>query len=197
MTNQPGLLRFVLVFPTIPTSGQFHTKDLPGSGKRIDVLCRSLAASFEWGPTTWSRENIQVAAIIGDQVTLEIGHPNLQGPQGEVAWAFDIKLALNGRPPSYIEIKDMGLADYIDSIASEPNSKIWALEETGDYIAEVSGFDATFNNSILIGDQKGYNRESQAVIADRSIYRISLGKTSYLGSHCIAAIIGLLERMVE
>jgi tRNA pseudouridine-54 N-methylase len=197
MAKQPGLLRFVLVFPTLPVSGQFHTKDLPGSGKRIDVLCRSLASCFDWGPTTWPKEKLQVAAIIGNQVILEIGYPDTKIPHGEVSWAMEVRQALNGNPSSYIEVKEMGLADYIDEILSAPNSKVWALDETGSDITDASGFDDTSNHSMLIGDHKGYNEETLAILANRSIYRISLGKTSYLGSHCIAAIIGLLERKVE
>ncbi len=196
MAKQLGLLRFVLIFPSLTLNEHFHVRDLPGSGRRIDILCRSLAACFDWGPTTWPRKRLQIAAIIGNRVVLEIDCPETNVLQGEVFWALEIRRALSGNPPSYIAVKEIGLADYIDEVLSASNSKIWALEETGIGIAEVPGLDATSSHIILIGDHEGYSEESLAILSDRSIYRISLGRTSYLGSHCIAAIIGLLERKV-
>ena len=196
MAKQIGLLRFVLIFPFLEIDGQFHSKDLPGSGRRIDVLCRSLAACFDWGPTTWPKMGIQVTAILADQIAVIVDTPVEEIPRGEVSWANIIKQSLKGNPPIYVEVKEMTLVDYLDALIDAPNSKVWVLEETGTDIDEGPEMDSSFDNTILVGDHKGFDDRTKEIIADRSIYPLSLGKTSYLGSHCVAAIIRLFERKV-
>jgi tRNA pseudouridine-54 N-methylase len=72
------------MLPQAPPEGDFLLKDLPGSGKRIDILCRDLAACFDWAPVSWSKSQLEIIAVIGNKKTLTFREPKEQIPRGEV-----------------------------------------------------------------------------------------------------------------
>lgn len=187
-------LRFIQLLPNASTTGDFNLKDLPGSGKRIDVLCRVLSASFEWGPNTWNPSNIEVIAVFGDAVILRFQFPSEKLPSGERAWAQVIKDSLNDNPPDYIAIRK-GNVESVILECNMPSENLWILHEDGEEVDLQAISNSTTDNSFMLGDHRGFNSQTEELVSKYSLRKVSLGKTSYLSSHCVARIISEFERM--
>lgn len=193
--KKPSLLRFIQVLPRLSPYGEFSLKDLPGSGRRVDVLCRTLSACFDWGPTTWNKDNLELAAVINDEIALVFKNPPSDEIRGEKSWAKAIRSALKGNPPPFVERREVDLASFVQKAISSPNTETLALDEEGAVTDSVWALKPQEVTNIIVGDQKGYDEKAKRTLAKHSIYRISLGEISYLGSHCVAAMIALFERM--
>jgi tRNA (pseudouridine54-N1)-methyltransferase len=191
------MLRFVQILPQASPEGDFLLKDLPGSGKRIDVLCRDLAACFEWGPKTWSKSKLEMIAVIGDTKILTFSDPQDQMPHGEVGWASVIRDSLKDSPPSFIDVSDGRLEDIIKKLKQTTDSEMWVLEEEGDDMSRIKTMHPATQNSFMLGDHRGFDSQTVNLLSQYNIQRISLGKKSYLSSHCLAAVISEFERMVS
>ena len=191
------MLSFVQILPQVSPKGEFLLKDLPGSGKRIDVLCRDLAACFDWGPMSWSKSNLEVIAVIGNTRILKFTYPKEQLPHGEVGWASVIRDSLRGEPPTYVDVSDGTLESFIDLQLKTDDSKLWVLDEEGTSPLDRQTINPIAKNSFMLGDHKGFNSEAERTISQYDIQKISLGGKSYLSSHCLAAIISEFERMVR
>ena len=197
MMEKVAHLSFILHLPGLSEDGKFHFKDLPGSGRRIDVLCRSLAACFDWGPSTLDKSELEIIALVGENSCLRVKNPDNDTAKGEVWWAHAIKDALSGNPPPFISIENASLTDAIAEFLAIDGVYLWVLEETGTTINQGNILDMNAQNIFIIGDHRGFDSEALKAFDDHSIYRLSLGSTSYLTSHCVAAIIAMYEEMVN
>lgn len=191
------MLRFVQVLPQVSPLGDFLLKDIPGSGKRIDVLCRDLAACFSWGPISWSMSDLEMIAVIGNTKILTFSDPQDQIPNGEVGWASVIRDSLREKPPNYVDVSGETLEDVIKRLNQAGDSKLWVLDEEGTSLFDIQTFSPVTQNSFMLGDHKGFDSQTESTISQYNIQRISLGKKSYLSSHCLVAIISEFERMVR
>jgi tRNA (pseudouridine54-N1)-methyltransferase len=188
------MLRFIQILPTVTTSGDFILRDLPGSGKRIDILCRVLSACFEWAPKTWKREKLELIAVIGNAVVLRFQFPIGIHPSGETIWAQVLKESLEGNPPDYVQKSDENLESLIKEFNNSTSSNLWVLHEEGEefdlHEIAISGSD----NSFMLGDHRGFNSQTEELISKFALRKVSLGNISYLSSHCVARIISEFER---
>jgi tRNA (pseudouridine54-N1)-methyltransferase len=197
MMEKVMYLKFILYLPELSEAGDFHLKDLPGSGKRIDVLCRSLAACFDWGPSTLDKTILEIIALVGRTSCLHIRNPDTVLPRGETWWASAIKDALNGKPPPFIAVKNLDLEGVVAELLASGKDCLWVLDEDGSTLTKENLADGDAQNSFIIGGYRGFDSEALKVFDDHSIYRLSLGTTSYLSSHCVAAIISMYEEMIH
>ncbi len=191
------MLRFVQILPQVSPKGEFILKDLPGSGKRIDLLCRDLAACFEWGPVSWSKSHLEMITVIGNSKILTFRDPQDKLPQGEVGWASVIKDSLRGTPPTYVDVSEGTLDDLIKRLMQIKESNLWVLDEQGTSLFDGQKIQPIAQNSFILGDHRGFDSEAEAIISQYSIQRLSIGGKIYLSSHCLAAIISEFERMVK
>lgn len=190
----PNLLRFIQLLPNVSSKEDFILKDLPGSGKRIDVLCRCLAACFEWGPTTWSRSELEYIAVIGGDSVLTIKDPQNQG-MTEILWATMLKNALRGEPSEFIMLSHKSLDEVMRDIQQTPQSRIWMLEESGQSLDKEIRSNLSPQNSFMLGDHRGFNSQTLKLVEEFDIDRVSIGKQSYLSSHTVATVISTFERV--
>ena len=188
-----GILRFILILPSVSEKGQFKLRDLPGSGGRVDILCRSLAACFDWGPATWPKSMLELVAVIANKVTIRVQDPGKLLPRGEAQWAETIRRVLNDSSTDFATGQKAALPELM---AGLHQGHVWVLEETGKPFGEIKTMNPDGENTFIVGDHRGFDSQTQLTLDDHSIYRISIGKRSYLSSHCIAAIISKFERMV-
>lgn len=195
MTCSP-VLRFIQLLPSVPASGAFLLKDLPGSGKRIDVLCRDLAACFQWGPHLWPSTQLEFVAYLDKRIALTVTAPEGAPPKGEVPWAEILKDSLNDAPPSFIAVEEVNLAELIGRFNSNSNCYLWVLHEHGLNISECEFTLSESQNSFMLGDHRGFDSQTEDMIEQHGLRRVSLGSTSYLSSHCVAAIISVFERLL-
>jgi tRNA (pseudouridine54-N1)-methyltransferase len=191
------MLRFVQILPQVSPKGDFHLKDLPGSGKRIDLLCRDLAACFDWAPISWPKANLEMVAVIGNTKILTFRNPMNNTLRGEVKWASAIRDSLRGQPPSFIQVSDGALDDVIDRLNRHTKSRLWVLDEEGVMLSDIQSIQPTTQNSFMLGDHRGFDSQTVSLMSQYNIQKISLGKKSYLSSHCLAVIISEFERMVR
>ena len=191
------MLRFIQLLPNIPPRGDFLLKDLPGSGKRIDVLCRDLAACFEWGPKNWPSSQLELIALFSDEVILAFRRPTEDMPTGEAEWAMAIKRALEGDPPNYIATAECNLESLVKDLNKPPDKLLWVLHEEGKHLNEWKIEVFGTQNSFMLGDYRGFDAQTDELISKYNLNRVSLGKTSYLSSHCLAVVISKFERMVK
>jgi tRNA (pseudouridine54-N1)-methyltransferase len=194
---ESAMIRFLQLLPQVPPEGKFLLKDLPGSGKRIDVLCRGLAACFEWAPMTWPKSSLEMIAIIGDTKILRFKEPASQTFGGELEWAIAIRDSLRGEPPGFITVSNGTLEDVIQKLNKPPVSALWVLDEKGSKLSEIADVRLAPQNSFMLGDHRGFDSQTMDVISKYKIPKISLGRKSYLSSHCLAAIISEFERTVR
>ena len=189
-----AMLRFIQILPNASKSGDFILKDLPGSGKRIDVLCRVLSACFTWGPSKWDNNRIELLAVIGDSVILRIQNPEQKTPTGERAWAQILKDSLKGNPPEYVQVYEGNLESIIIDLNKPPKSILWILHEEGEDLKLQEISISETDNSFMLGDHRGFNSQTEELTSKYALRKVSLGKTSYLSSHCAAHIISEFER---
>ena len=197
MTQPTGLLRFIQVLPQSSTNGKFLLRDLPGSGKRIDILCRSLAACFGWGPSTWPKSQLELTAVIGNEIILTFRHSEKDQVKGEPQWGSIIRDALKGHLSDNVIVKHSSLHDFVAELLASADSQLWVLEEDGRSISRCIGNDVASQSSFIVGDHKGFDSGTQRVIDNCNISSVSLGAASYLSSHSIAAVISEFERMTK
>jgi tRNA (pseudouridine54-N1)-methyltransferase len=189
------MLRFIQMLPQASPEGDFLLKDLPGSGKRIDILCRDLAACFDWAPLSWSKTQLAIIAVVGNKRTLTFRNPKEQIPSGEVGWASIIRESLRGTPPSYVEVSEETLDDVVQKLKQSKRSNLWVLDEEGVLLSEFPNIDLSTQNSFMLGDHRGFDSETERTLSQHKIPRLSLGKKSYLSSHCLASLISEFERV--
>jgi tRNA (pseudouridine54-N1)-methyltransferase len=187
-------LTFIQILPTANIMGDFILKDLPGSGKRIDVVCRVFAACFDWGPVTMKKSNIEVIAVIANNVILKVQYPKENIPSGEKAWAKIIKESLNGNPPDFVHFSEGNLESVITAYS---NANLWVLHEDGEERDLQDIASSTTDNSFMLGDHRGFDSQTEDLITKYALRKVSLGTISYLSSHCVAHIISEFERKDE
>jgi tRNA pseudouridine-54 N-methylase len=191
------MLRFIQLLPSVPAKGDFLLRDLPGSGNRIDVLCRDLAACFDWGPTIWPRSRIELIALLNNDVILIFQYPSDAMPVGEREWALAIKNSLQGNPPDYVIVTQGDLESIIRDFNQPPKAHLWVLHEEGEPFCDAKIQVSMTQNSFMLGDYRGFDSQSEEIMSSRNLVRVSLGSISYLGSHCMVSIISRFERMVK
>lgn len=189
------LIRFVQVLPEVSEKADFLLKDLPSSGKRIDILCRDLAACFDWGPAHWQKSNLEFVAIIGNSKVLEFHNPGESIPKGEREWAQVIQDSLKNNPPGFVKIFNNNLESLIKKYERPSESRLWVLHEDGDPIEKCKFNITGIQNSFMLGDHRGFDSSIENLMSKYNLWKVSLGKTSYLSSHCVASIISEFERM--
>ncbi len=192
--SRPFLLRFIQVLPNADADGNFSLKDLPGSGGRIDVLCRGLAACFDWGTETWSKDNLELIAILRANRILRFRCP-VQQCRSERTWAEMTKRAMKGFTVEGIEAQEGSLETCIEETEALAGSRMWVLERTGVDRSVLKDAVDSSQNTFIIGDHLGFDDRAQRVFADHGVTKVSLGSTDYLSSHCIATVISEIERL--
>lgn len=194
MQQDSAMLRFIQLLPQVSPKGDFILRDLPGSGKRIDVLCRDLAACFSWGPITWPKASLELIAIIADTAILTFRYPGDETPQNEVEWASVIIDSLREQPPECVTVSKGSVEEKIKEYCNPPESTLWVLDQNGLHISEFETNQENTQNSFMLGDHRGFNSQTESLITGYALPRVSLGKKSYLSSHCVASIISEFER---
>jgi len=191
------VLRFIQLLPAVSASGDFPLRDLPGIGKRVDVLCRDLAACFDWGPSDWPLSQLELSALFSDQVLLTFQTPNERMPIGERGWAMVVKNALQGNPPDYVRVTQDNLESMIRNVNQPSRSQLWVLHEEGKHFRDCKIQVSGTKNSFMLGNYRGFDSRAEELVSKYGLPRISLGGTSYLSSHCVASVISKFERMVK
>lgn len=187
-------LRFVGIYSTISADAEFSMKDLPGSGRRVDVLCRSLEACFDWAAESLNAAIIEYVAVLEDETVLRFTNPGDAEGKGETWWAGHIRNSLKNNPPPFVRVMKITFETLLQDLRKERNQQIFVLEEEGRPLRTRMLEQASPQYSFILGDHRGFSERTRSVFHSFDIPPISLGPKSYLGSHSVAAVISELER---
>ena len=141
-----------------------------------------------------SKSQIEVIAIVGNNVILRFGYPKENLPSGEKAWAEVIKESLRGNPPEFVHVSEGNLESVILETNSPAKSNLWVLHEEGEQFDISKSQNSMTDNSFMLGNHRGFNSHAEELISKHALQKVSLGNTSYLSSHCVARIISEFER---
>ncbi|MBP1910797.1 tRNA (pseudouridine(54)-N(1))-methyltransferase TrmY [Thermococcus stetteri] len=188
---------FILKANTAVTSPDFSLKDLPGTGGRIDLLCRFLNSAFLLSHGI--RKDVRVFMTL-------YGKPNppktihFEGPRLKVRLnpderstalilrkAFEVGKDL--REPSKevevlpgIYVSNMTFEDVVRKVMKD--SKLYYLVEYGRPITEV---EFPQNPAFVLGDHLGLSKEDERFLEDIA-EKVRVGRKSYLASHVVSFV---------
>jgi tRNA pseudouridine-54 N-methylase len=187
-------LRFIGIYSTIQVDAEFNMKDLTGAGRRIDVLCRSLEACFDWAADRPITASVEYVAVLEKEIVLRFTNPGDATGKGETWWAGHIRDALRDNPPPFVRVARTTLEQFLEDIREESSQEMFVLEEKGRLLKARTLEQSPSQYSFILGDHRGFSERTRGVFQSFNIPSISLGPKSYLGSHCVAAVISELER---
>ncbi|HVL47566.1 MAG TPA: tRNA (pseudouridine(54)-N(1))-methyltransferase TrmY [Candidatus Thermoplasmatota archaeon] len=190
---------FILLAHRASTAPAFSLDDLPGSGGRMDIVCRVVTSALLHSHGV--RSDVEVIAL-------------LQGPPGApVAVRFDgakvrrlnpderstaalvrRALATPRTGPVWreaspgVSVADATLADLLDTLATRP---LVLLDEGGDDArAAPPPADAVY----VIGDDQGFTPEEDAEVRGRGARAVSLGPRSLQADQAVVVLLNELDR---
>jgi tRNA (pseudouridine54-N1)-methyltransferase len=185
--------RFVVVAHKVPTSGEFSLNDLPGTGGRVDVVCRAVGAALF--VSHGIRSDTEITVVVQNAVQIRIAGDRVKrlNPD-ERSTAAILQLALRGAALEEVETTPGVVAS--QSSLSQVLDRLYQLEahplllhEQGDPI-DVMPMPA--NPAFILSDHGDFTEEDEAALAD--LPRVSLGPTTLHTSQCITIVHYLLDR---
>lgn len=190
--------RFVFVSHTVPQDGAWSLEDLPGSGGRVDVLCRNLQAALHLSHGI--RPDVDAYCVLvapgGKPRTVRVQGSRIQrlNPD-ERSTAARLQQALrdSGAGPDWKEVQgglavaDLGLADILGDLGGT----LMLLDPAGAPVEEAAWpEDPVF----LLSDHVPFTPEEYALFDGRRAVRVSLGAPWYHGNHVVAVVQHRLDR---
>lgn len=175
------------------TSPVFNLKDLPSSGKRIDIVARCIISALWLSHRL--RQDTRIYAVLNgapEPPKTVLFTPEIKRVSpDERSVALWIKKALDKhrgrRDKEWIELSNgikisgKSFQDVIKDLEKEGCS-FYLLHERGKNVEEI---EINENPVFVLGDHKGIPKNDEAFVLRRG-GRISLGKISYLASSCIS-----------
>jgi tRNA (pseudouridine54-N1)-methyltransferase len=185
--------RFVILGHKVPTSGEFSLNDLPGTGGRVDVVCRALGAALF--VSHGIRTDTEVIILVQDAVQIRISGDRVRrlNPD-ERSTAAILQLALRGAAAEEVETTpgvaaaQTSLVQVLDRLYQIEAHPI-VLHEHGD---PVDQFTFPTNPAFILSDHLDYTEAEEAALGD--LPRISLGPNTLHTSQCITILHYLLDR---
>ncbi len=181
------------------TTPEINLKDLPGSAGRLDILARCINASF-WLSHDIRRDVVFHTILHGEPsppvyIRLEGSKLRKVSPD-ERSIAIFIKKAIE-RMEEGKEIEStpgifVSRKNFEQLLEENKDKKYYLLDEEGKYIEDVEINNESF---FFLGDHKDLKKEEKELLYEYGAIPISLGKKSYLSSHCIAVINWILDKM--
>ncbi|KAA0001017.1 MAG: tRNA (pseudouridine(54)-N(1))-methyltransferase TrmY [Thermoplasmata archaeon] len=180
------------------TTPEINLKDLPGSAGRLDILARCINASF-WLSHDIRRDVVFHTILHGEPsppvyIRFEGSKLRKVSPD-ERSIAIFIKKAIE-RIKEEKEIEStpgifVSRKNFERLIKEHRDKKYYLLVEDGKYIEHVEICNEPF---FFLGDHKDLDDDEKELLYEYDAEPISLGKRSYLASHCITIINWLLDR---
>ncbi len=177
----------------VPTSGEFSLNDLPGTGGRIDVLCRAVGAALF--VSHGIRTDTEVILLMQDAVQIRIAGDRVKrlNPD-ERSTAAILQIALQGAASEEAETTpgvvsaQASLPQVLDRLYQIEAHPI-VLHEHGD---PVERFDFPSDPAFILSDHLDFTEADEAALAD--LPRVSLGSNVLHTSQCITILHYFLDR---
>lgn len=179
------------------TSPDFSLKDIPGSGGRMDIMCRCLTSSLL--VSHGIRKNIEVFLCFE-------GEPNpprcvrVHGDQvrhlspDERSTAIIIQKALRAYMPGKeiestpgVFISDTTFSELVERF----KERLIVLDENGEKLTSSIPFD---DPCFVLGDHMGFSKKEEELLAKAKL-KISVSPLTLHASHCIVLVLHALDEM--
>jgi tRNA (pseudouridine54-N1)-methyltransferase len=188
--------RFVVLAHKVPTSGEFSLNDLPGTGGRVDVLCRAVGASFF--VSHGIRTDTETTLLVQNSVQVRIAGDRVRrlNPD-ERSTAAILQLALRGATTEEVEttpgviVSPSSLPQVLDRLYQLEAHPV-VLHEQGN---PMDSFAFPESPAFILSDHEDFSDEDEAALAD--LPRLSLGSVVLHTSQCITILHYLLDRVDE
>ena len=182
------------------TSPDINLKDLPGSAGRLDIVARCINAAF------WLSYGIRKNVIFH---TILHGEPNapvyirLEGEKlrkvspdersiaifiGKALKKFDEECEIESTPGIFVARKS-----FEELLEENKDKNFYLLDENGEDIENVE----IRNPFFILGDNLDVLPEEKEIAIRHGAKVVSIGKKSYMSSHCIAVLNWWMDRYEE
>jgi len=179
------------------TSPSINLRDLPGSGKRLDIVARCINAAF------WLSYGIRKNVVFH---TILHGEPNppiyirFEGEKlrkvspdersiaifiGKALKKFREDTEIESTPGVFVARKK-----FHELLEEHKDKNFYLLDEEGEDIGDVEIKKPFF----ILGDNVDLLPEEKKLLDDYGAQKISIGEKSYLSSHCITIINWWMDR---
>ncbi|RLE80758.1 MAG: hypothetical protein DRJ51_05190 [Thermoprotei archaeon] len=191
----PRKIVFVVKSNTAVTAPTFSPRSPASSGGRLDVMLRSIIVALL--DPSGVRRHVDFYAILGGPpnppITLHfIGEDIAEMPFSENELAKIVLKVLRGDKIRGVELLKKDLIDCIKDLIRE-GYKLYYMHEKGKLI-DCSYLRNPAKVGFILGDQQGLNTADERALKSMQIEMLSLGRTAYLTSICVTAILYLLYR---
>ena len=194
-----GRVTIVVLGHRANADGTFTLEDLPGSGGRIDIIVRSIGASFFLSRDI--RRNVVFYAILMGGNT---------APK---------TLMVRGDEVRYLNPDERNIAALIRHALLKPSGPEWRMASPGIYIREgglvellpelenivilkeggedIRGAPMPHNPTFVLSDKEEFRPEELEALRSRAVAELSLGPLSYHTEHAIVIALNELDRRGE
>ncbi len=194
---------FIVVGHKATTSPDFSLEDIPGTSGRLDILCRSINASFMLSHGIRKDVNVYLVLLGGEPTKVlwlkgeELKHLN----PDERTTAALIKKALaivpapewtKSTPGIFVRIGSMS-----EALQNINDAKLFYLREDGADIRSIDSNNISDNIAFILGDHVGMADEEESLIAQLGAKVVSVGPISLHADHCIVIINNWLDTAME
>lgn len=196
---------FITVGHKARTDGSFNLNDLPGSGGRMDILCRCINCALFLSHDI-RRDVIIYLVLLGEPdmpriVKFEGENVRYLNPDERSSGSL-IKKALEKSTISRwrestpgVWIRRGDLADLLDEVLTN-KKRLFYLKENGNDIRDEFKEYMPDDSVFVLGDHTGMTPEEETVILDFDAKTINVSPISLHADHCIILVNNEIDRTV-
>jgi len=196
---------FIVVGHKARTDGNFNLNDLPGSGGRMDILCRCVNSALFLSHDL-RRDVIIYLILLGEPympgiVKFEGENVRYLNPDERSSGSLIKKALEKSAIPRWREstsgvwIRLGGLADLLEEVLTD-EKRLFYMREDGDNIRDEFKENVPENVVFIFGDHTGMTPEEETVIQDSNAKTINVGPKSLHADHCIILVNNEMDRTV-
>jgi tRNA (pseudouridine54-N1)-methyltransferase len=193
----PAKRVFVIVGHTAALTPRFTLNDLPGSGGRLDILCRCVTAALCLSHSI--RRDVQVYLVLQDQITVRFEgeavkrlNPDERSTAALVQRALERLPAISASEEQEstpgVFVSRAGLAAVLERLKTQ-SVELFVLHEHGRDIRTVKIHEPV---AFVLSDHQDLSASEEALL--ERCQRLSLGPVALHADHCIPLVHNELDR---
>jgi tRNA (pseudouridine54-N1)-methyltransferase len=201
---------FIIVGHKARTDANFNLNDLPGSGGRMDILCRCVNSALFLSHDL-RRDVVIYLVLLGEPdapriVKFEGKNVRYLNPDERSSGSLIKKALEKNAIPRWRESMPgvwmrLGvLADLLEEVLTD-EKRLFYMREDGNDIRDELNNDNYINmpddTVFILGDHTGMTPEEETVILDLDAKTITVGPISLHADHCIILVNNEMDRTVE
>ena len=179
--------QFVVCGHEVPVEPTFSLDDLPGSGGRLDLLCRCVGAGLF---TSHGIRDARVHLVVDDQLTVEFDgatarnlNPDERSTAARVRDALESERDAIGHQPAEVSRGVKLYRTGLDATLDRLDGTLVQLHEDGDPATAV---EPPTDPVFVLSDHREFTGEEASLLSGRADHRLRLGPRAIHADHTIA-----------